>query len=222
MKNAPVIPDVVMLDRVLGELQKKLVELPWLDVAFGRAQRLVKIVNGKRIISPNVYCGGWNGHGKNDYIEVSPDAHIGNFSFFTIDDPQTLDGGPWARTITTPFGLVFWMDLRKVFGSDTARNTEMLKAQVFDLLGKVAIGGAYIRLNRTYEIAENIYKGYNISEVDNQYLMHPYWGFRLDGELKYDEFCFNELPPPVETFRLMCKGGEIFKTSDNKNFIVKH
>ena len=101
--NAPIIQNPVMLDRVIGEIQKGLVEnISWLDVAFGRSQRLTKMINGKRIVTPNVYCGGWNGHGENDYIEVSPDSKIGNFSFFEIEDPQTIDTGPWARSIRTP------------------------------------------------------------------------------------------------------------------------
>ena len=81
--NAPIIKNPVMLDRVIGEIQNGLVEnLPWLDAAFGRSQRLTKMMNGKKIITPNVYCGGWNGHGENDYIETSPDAKNGNFSCF--------------------------------------------------------------------------------------------------------------------------------------------
>ena len=41
--NAPVIQNPVMLDRVIGEIQTGLVEnLPWLDVAFGRSQRLTR------------------------------------------------------------------------------------------------------------------------------------------------------------------------------------
>lgn len=193
MVNAPIIRDAVMLDAVIGRIQEGLVSgLPWLDVAFGRAQRLVKVQDGRRYVTPNVYCGGWNGHGENDYIEVSPDSHLGNFSFFVIDDPQTLDGDVWDRTIRAPFGLVFWLDLRRVFGEKNNRNTELLKSQVFSLLSGregFLLRAGTIRLNRTYEQAENIYRGFNISEVDNQYLMHPYWGFRLDGVLEYDELC---------------------------------
>ena len=115
---APVIDNPVMLDRIIGEIQYGLVEnVSWLDVAFGRAQRLTKIQEGKRVVTPNVYCGGWNGHGPNDYIEVSPDSKIGNFSFFEIEDPQSITAGPWAREITAPFGLIVWFDLTRVYNS---------------------------------------------------------------------------------------------------------
>ena len=194
--NAPVIPNAVMLDRVLSEIQNGLVEnLSWLDVAFGRAQRLTKMINGKRIMTPNVYCGGWNGHGENDYIEVSPDSKIGNFSFFWIDDPQTIDPGPWARTIKTPYSLIVWFDLRRVYGQAANRNTEYLKAQVLRVLdgrGGWHLKDGHILTSRIYEQNENIYKGFSISEIDNQYLMHPFGGFRIDGILEYDELCITE------------------------------
>lgn len=191
--NAPVIKDPVMLDAVIADIQAGLVStLPWLDVAFGRAQRLTKVMGGKRIVTPNVYCGGWNGHGANDYIEVSPDSKIGNFSFFEIEDPQTIDAGTWAREVKAPFGLVFWLDLARVYGEADNRNTEALKAQVLRLLsGRDGwhLAAGRIRVARIYERPENIYRGYTLSEIDNQFLMHPYYGMRLDGILEYEEPC---------------------------------
>ena len=191
--NAPIIKNPVMLDRVIGEIQTGLVEnLPWLDAAFGRSQRLTKMINGKKIITPNVYCGGWNGHGENDYIETSPDSKIGNFSFFEIEDPQTIDAGPWARKIKAPFGLIVWFDLTRVYDVPDNRNTEYIKAQILRVLNGRAgwhLTGGRIVLNKIYERAENIYRGYTLSEIDNQFLMHPFAGFRFDGLLEFDELC---------------------------------
>lgn len=194
--NAPVIKNPVMLDRVIGEIQTGLIgNLSWLNVAFGRSQRLTKEMNGRRFMTPNVFCGGWNGHGENDYIEVSPDSHIGNFSFFEIDDPQTIDAGPWARTIQAPFALIFWFDLRRVYNEPDNRNTEYLKAQILHVLNGRAgwhLQQGRIVLNRIYERNENIYRGYSLSEIDNQYLMHPFAGFRFEGLLEFDELCFTK------------------------------
>lgn len=190
--NTPIIEGAVMLDRVLGEIQQGLVALPWLDVAFGRAQRLVKALEGRRHITPNVFCGGWNGHGPNDYLEVSPDAEIGNFSFFAIDDPQVVQPGLGQREFRTPFGLIVWFDLRRVYGEASNRNTEQLKAQVLDVLSGrsgFALTEGHIEVSRIYEQAQNIYRGYSLDEIDNQFLMHPYGGFRIDGTLYYTEIC---------------------------------
>ena len=196
--NAPVITDAVMLDKVIGEIQQALVEnISWLDAAFGRSQRLTKRVNGGTIVTPNVYCGGWNGHGENDYIEVTPDSKIGNFAFFEVEDPETIDAGPWARKITASFALVVWFDLRRVYGVEDNRNTEYLKAQILALLGGKygwALGGGRLTVSQIYERAENIYRGYTLSEIDNQFLMHPYGGFRFEGSLEFDEYCFTSWP----------------------------
>lgn len=192
--NAPVIPNAVMLDAVIGEIQQGLVNnLSWLDAAFGRAQRLTKNIEGKRIVTPNVYCGGWNGHGPNDYIEVSPDAKIGNFSYFEVDDPQTIDPGPWARQIKAPFSLIVWFDLNRVYDSRTNRNTEKIKSDILHILNGRAdfhLTNGRIVINKIYERAENIYKGYTLSEIDNQFLMHPFAGLRFEGLLEFDELCY--------------------------------
>lgn len=191
--NAPIIQNPVMLDRIIGEIQTGLVEnIPWLDVAFGRSQRLTKMMNGKRIITPNVYCGGWNGHGPNDYLEVSPDSKIGNFAFFEIEDPQTIDAGPWAREIKAPFGLIVWFDLTRVYNVADNRNTEKLKADILRLLNGRAgwhLSDGRIAINKIYERCENIYRGYTLTEIDNQFLMHPFAGFRFDGLLEFAELC---------------------------------
>lgn len=191
--NAPIIQNPVMLDRIIGEIQTGLVEnIPWLDVAFGRSQRLTKMLNGKRIITPNVYCGGWNGHGPNDYLEVSPDSKIGNFAFFEIEDPQTIDAGPWAREIKAPFGLIVWFDLTRVYNAPDNRNTEKLKADILRVLNGRAgwhLSNGRIQINKIYERAENIYRGYTLTEIDNQFLMHPYHSMRFDGVLEFAELC---------------------------------
>lgn len=196
--KAPIIAHPVMLDEVIGNIQQALVaNLGWLDVAFGRAQRLTKILpTGKKIVTPNVFCGGLDGHGKNDYIETSPDSKIGNFSFFLVDDPQQLEWEPNVEmTQKAPFALIFWFDLRRVYGTESNRNTEYLKAQILELLngrsGWLLRNGS-IRINKCYEQAQNIYRGFSLDEVDNQFLMHPFAGFRFEGEIKVDMPC--ELP----------------------------
>ena len=191
--NAPVIPGAIMLDAVIGNIQQGLVDnINWLDAAFGRAQRLMKMQSEKRIITPNVFCGGWRGHGENDYIEVSPDSKIGNFAFFEVDDPQTIDAGPFARELTAPFALIVWFDLTRIYDTITNRNTEKLKSDILWVLNGRSgwhLPQGRVTINRIYERAENIYKGYTLSEIDNQFLMHPYGGFRFEGVLEYEEFC---------------------------------
>lgn len=193
--NAPILPAPVLVDAKIAELQQILVaNLPWLDAAFGRAQRLSKKMNGKTIITPNVYCGGWRGHGENDYIEVSPDSKIGNFSFFEVNDPETVE---WQyrqqMEIVTPFSLIFWFDTRRIFGVGDNRNISHLKNEILTLLnGRTGLRfhtNGHLTITQIYERAENIYRGYSLSEIDNQFLMHPFGGLRFDGTIKMLQPC---------------------------------
>ena len=195
--NAPIVEGTILCDALIAELQQVLkANIGWLDVAFGRAQRLVKAVNGKRIVTPNVYAGNWNGHGENDYIEVSPDAKIGNFCFFEVADPETVD---WnfrqIMELKTPFSIIFWFDLRRVYLESDNRDIAHIKNEILTLLngrtGLVLHSGGHIVINRIYEQCENIYRGYTLSEIDNQFLMHPFAGLRFDGVMTMPQPCDN-------------------------------
>ena len=120
--NIPVIQNPVLIDKFIYEVQSGLKDkFVWLDYAFGRAQTVVREYEGTNLRLPNVYAGG------NDYIDLSPDSNIGNYSFFVLKDPQQID---WQNKmqglITYNYALVFWFDLRTINGAEN-RNTELLK-----------------------------------------------------------------------------------------------
>lgn len=199
--NAPILPNPILVDEMIAELQQVLVaNFGWLDAAFGRSQKITrKGTSGRTVVVPNVYCGGWRGHGPNDYIEVSPDSKIGNFCFFEVNDPETID---WSyrqlMDIETPFSLIFWFDTRRVFNEPTHRDLSHLKNEILTLLngtnGLVLHNNGRFELNRIYERAENIYRGYTLSEIDNQFLMHPYAGLRFDGVIYMPQPCITTEP----------------------------
>lgn len=186
IERIPTISNPDLLDKVIAEVQKGLAEkLPWLDHSFGKAQRLVKMIANKRFYTPNVYAG------DNEYLEVSPDANIGNFSFFDIEDPQTIEWIPKQRgAIKSTYGLVFWFDLRKVRPGENYRNVESIKQEILkELNGGFWMKYGRIQVARIYERAESIYRGYTLDEVDNQFLMHPFAGLRFEGDLLINENC---------------------------------
>lgn len=193
--NAPIDEYAIMVDKAIAEIQEGLADnFDWLDAVFGRAQRITRVINGKRVVVPACYCGGWNGHGENDYIEVGPDSKIGNFVFFEVDDPETIDAGAWGRTITAPFSLIFWGNMDVLNGEKGLRNGYYVKAYFLKFLeGRYGwhLSHGSIVTTRMWEKAENIYKGYTLDEVDAQYLMQPYYGVRIDGILKVDEVCMD-------------------------------
>ena len=89
-------------------------------------------------------------------------------------------------------GGILWVDMRKVGASYDDRNTELLKEDVLKVIRTAWLKKGSVTLERIYERAENVFQGFSLDEVDNQFLMAPYWGMRVTGEIVVDEDC-NEL-----------------------------
>lgn len=173
-------------DKVIGDMQTILkTRLTWLDHAFGRAQRLVEIKDKKHRFFPGLFIGP-------EYINLFPDQERGNYCFFNISDPQQVEpeGIRVFSDITTRCSIIFWLDTRDVFPNSDDFNTENVKKLILDVIRKHLnlINGRFT-VYTIYELAENIYKGYNVKEIESQFLMHPYTGFRFEGELKIVDAC---------------------------------
>lgn len=185
IERIPIRENPKLFDITISELQKGLADnLQWLDHSFGKAERLVKTINGKRYYSPNIYIG------KNEYELIAPDSNFGNYSFFVLEEPQNVDWYAGDTTeIESPFSLIVWVDMRTIDDIDE-RNTEAVKQQVLRALnGGILIRTGTVRINKIYERAENVFNGFTLDEIDNQFLMHPYAGFRFSGKIKINDEC---------------------------------
>lgn len=176
-----------LLDAVIGQVRIWLAgTLPWLDAAHGRAERIVKCDNGgRRVYLPVEYSGQWN-----DYALLTPDSGEGNFCFFWVADPQAVDLSDRLQTgIKARYSLIFWWDYRRIFEACGIRDREAVKRQVLDALGSMVLRQGRITAEKLYELAENIYQGFTLDEIDNQFLMHPYGGLRVEGEISATGNC---------------------------------
>lgn len=181
-----------VLEKILDEINSHLKKsLPWLDSTYGKSERLAKSVGGIIKHIPGIYVGNQGSALKNEYLDMFPDSQKGNFSFFWFPDPQEVGGYPRSHNqIKAPFSLIFWFDLRKVFESDINRNKEGLKLEILHALGRsLFLTQGRVQIDKVYELSENIYREFSISEVENQFLMHPYAGFRFEGILYYTQPC---------------------------------
>lgn len=171
-------------DISFSELSKHfLSQLTWLDNSFGRAWRIAKTQREKDYYFPAVY------RDDNNYIDVSPDQKLGNFSFFQINDPNRYENyGDAFGKLTYNVSIIFWFDLRKIPGAER-RNTEMVKDQILKTIYSTPFTSSNINITNIYETARNIYREYNIEEIDNQFLMQPFAGFRFEGELIIQQIC---------------------------------
>ena len=174
-----------LFDRPIQALQDALGSLSWLHHIFGRSERLVRYDDGRRYYTPNIYRGGDN------YISLLPDnRELGNYAFFVMDEPQMVTATMGLQNrLRAPYSLIVWVDMRTVGATRDDRNTEALKEQLVKTVRKAWLRHGAVTVERVYEKAENVFTGYTLEEVDYQYMMSPYAGFRITGELTIDEEC---------------------------------
>lgn len=191
--NVPVFESPYMADKQIQAVMKSLeANLSWLDAAYGRAQKIERVIGEKSYYLPAAYLGKDTTKFKNEYIELAPDSRIGNFSFFWMLEPQIVKVEPFSQAMmTVPFALIFWFDLRKIFANNNVRDTEQLKHDILKCLMRQTVlpNNGYITIGKIYETAQAIYREFSINEIDNQFLMHPYGGFRFEGQFKFLEEC---------------------------------
>lgn len=184
----PRITTPYLFDKVIRELQQALKEgLPWLENSFGRVERRVTEVNERRLYVPAIY------QQDGMYGIMLPDDRLGCYSFFVMHDPQeVLNRMQTEVRIKSPFSLIVWVDMRRVekkMRMPDERNTEYIKEQVLSVIETASKRKGHISINRIYERAENVFDGFSLDEVKNQFLMSPFAGFRFYGEMIVTNDC---------------------------------
>lgn len=194
--------DPVLLDKILQDMQKSLMNrLKWLNYAFGRVYKLVEHrPDGNKFIYPAMY----NGNG--EYVSLLPNDNFGNFSWFDIYDPQKITEVVQSLPQYTFSGaIIFWYDLSSIYEDETVMHTEEVKDEIMRVLttpGLITTTGKLV-INDIYECFENIYKGYSIEkiynnytykgegiqDIDKQFFMYPYAGIRIEFTLTTRELC---------------------------------
>lgn len=194
--------DPVLLDKILQDMQKSLMNrLKWLNCAFGRAYKLVEHrPDGNKFIYPAMY----NGNG--EYVSLLPNDNFGNFSWFDIYDPQKItEVVQLLPQYTFSGAIIFWYDLSSIYEDETVMHTEEVKDEIMRVLttpGLITTTGKLV-INDIYERFENIYKGYSIEkiynnytykgegiqDIDKQFFMYPYAGIRIEFTLTTRELC---------------------------------
>ena len=94
-----------------------LANLPWLNNAFGKIQRMRhKDPKGKETTFPGAYVGS-NANRTNDYVNVLPDQKHGNYCYWEVSDPVEYDNINRNFSTSFNFKISFWFDWRDIFGT---------------------------------------------------------------------------------------------------------
>lgn len=177
-------------DRLVMAFQTLLAtELSWLDKVYGKAERLKELKDKREIVKPAVYVG--ESLGK-EYISMMPDGNIGSFCWFDFDDDGdvSFNKGSKFSVSKVSFGIVFSFDYRDVYPSDWGdRTIDNVKSDILNAFegGKITEGS--FRLLNFRERVENVYRGYSVREIDNQFAMRPYGVLRVNMEATYRQNC---------------------------------
>lgn len=176
MTQIPIKTNPKLFDLAVSKLQNLLANnLPWLDYSFGICEKLTDIKNGQKFTSANLYIG------KNKYKQIMPCRELGNFSFFMLKDPQEIVSKD-KRLIKSGFSFILWYDVRESPGGLDERDREAVKVLVLNVLGRNE-NCSWVSLKKIYERPENIFSDFTYDFTNNQYLMSPYAGLRVDGEM---------------------------------------
>lgn len=164
-----------LFDKPIEAYKKGLLEsLSWLDQSFGRVWRNIRNVGGKKYTEPCVYT-----HG-NEYETLTPSDDLGNYCFWVLKDPTEV--GEYGVSVNV--SIIFWVNLERVFDKANVRDTEVLKNDIIRVLTQdIWYKGSTLEVSRIYEDGKNVFNGFTLDENDNQFMMHPYAAFRVDGEL---------------------------------------
>lgn len=181
--NIPHKDNPVLLDRVIQSLQESLkAKLKWLDYAFGRSFKVEEPDGEKTKKFPAVYTA------DGEYLSVLPDDTLGNFLFFEIQDPITINRTRRPK-IQAQGAIIFWLRLDTIYPEQSALYIEEIKFEILAALASTYLPEGRVQAEAIYEDHANIYKGYDTSQIDGQYLLYPYYGFRLNVNFEISELC---------------------------------
>ena len=179
--NAPKI-----FDPLLSEIGTTLTaNLSWLTNAYGMAEKRERIDDGRTVVFPGVYAGA------NEYVNMLPDEHLKNHCFFEIADGATVD--QVSRTKArhgSKFGLIFWFDFQTVYPMDyDEKNIHNVVDDVLAVFRTSSFANGTLKIERYFTEGKNIYKGYTYKEAERNFLLRPYGGFKLEGEITAKIVC---------------------------------
>jgi hypothetical protein len=157
-------------------------KLPWIDNAYGKAYTLY---DSEGRIYPAAHLYG------NEYVSLLPNDTLGNYLFFEIEDPSIVVGSTQEHFVSSfRTNLIVWFNIESVYGPVAEQIlTDSIKKDIVLALAPKFYPMATINVLEVYESAENIFRYYPLTQVNTQFLMLPYYGFRFVLNIKEKTIC---------------------------------
>lgn len=175
MSKIHLVENPVSVEAVIEDLQNVLKkEVDWLDNIFPLSTKIMLRENKLDRYLP-VYLPENGNH-----INLLPQRELGNYCFFTLDTPENIlyqNGGFYM--IKCNVSIVVHLNLNNV-----GVRLEQVKREFTRILSyRSWLTSGSFELKNVFDRHEEIWKGYTLSEVENQHKMYPYNSIRLSGTL---------------------------------------
>lgn len=181
------------LDLAIRQMKKDLEDEIDDIIWFGLAERRISSIDG------SIYPASWVGS-QRDYLNMMPtDEWSPGYGFFDVNDPVDIlynrDNGSKYRnaTLTVTLSVIAYINLRQY---DTNQIDYRATRQDFRNLLLGSLERKLLSLQGDFEpkriydrTIEDIFKGYSVKGVGDQYLQMPWYGIRIEGELTFAEYC---------------------------------
>jgi|SRR6478736_6499192 len=185
--TTPLIVNPVNIDTPIQEMQQSLASMGWLQKSFGRSwESIRKDTAGKLWTYPEVWQGA-----DTDLLNCMPNDNLKSQSFFRVEEPIAVTDYEFMRfsRMEATVSIIFWFNLKVIDPDLDYRFIELLKGHAQQTITNTSCTDATWKINKIWEGANNVFKGYTIDQFQNQELVHPYGGFRFECTLNFLENC---------------------------------
>lgn len=180
----------IEIDYAILDLQTKLrTELNWLSHAYGRAYRIDKQGEEKRLVLPEVYIG--NTDGKYTLLPTTPDNDKKAVSYFVVEKEKQVKYEPnGSNYLSWNVGAIFWANLEEI-NLDLAKNedfTQVLIKEVRNVITNKLLGVGYrCEIVEVQREVNEIFKEFTLQ--DRRYVVMPFTAFRFNLVITLREEC---------------------------------
>ena len=171
----------ILIDNALLIISEKLKErITWLDTIYGKCEHHTDNDKHKK---PIIYSKG------REYIDLFPDEHKENFSFYDVEDGTNITHSQLRTTISAKVNLIIYGNFEKVYGRENEQNfsIENIKAEIDNALKNINRSLLRLSPSKFYERPENVYKGFSTGKVTTARTMRPFFCLRYCFDLNYTE-----------------------------------
>lgn len=189
-----IIPNPVGLDVAIVELQKAIALLPYVSASFGRARIHKETVNGDIVTTPKVY------QGEKDYYNPMPNDNFVSSTFMVATGPEKCEDFELfgQNEFERDIAIIFWGNLSAI---DNSKDYIFLEEIKEDFLKAIRYCKCFKSYNSYIDEKYNeVFKEFTSylnsqsrdtsnAEINTQYLMYPYSGFRMNLTITYTQEC---------------------------------